>query len=158
MSKSEKFRHNTTVKYKENMLVVYNELGFEEVLLCEPENILSVEEIEEQPRRNFGCYYLKDKPLFFTPPNRSIFKINFVYSIEGKNVSLPNVIILKIFELMDKSENRELSAVVLEYLNSVADNYKRSIILYRNTGVNQRFFTLAKIDEIIKHLESLKVN
>jgi len=140
------------------MLVVYNELGFEEVLLCEPENILSVEEVETQPRRNFGCHYLKGTPLFFTPPNRSIFKINFIYSIEAKNVSFPHVIISKIFELMDKSENRELSAVALEYLNSIADNYKRSIILYRNTGVNQRFFTVGKIDEIIKHLESLKVN
>jgi len=140
------------------MLVVYNELGFEEVLLCEPENILSVEEAEAQPRRNFGCHYLKGTSLFFTPPNRSIFKINFVYSIEAKNVAFPHVIISKIFELMDESESRELSASALEYLNSIADNYKRSIILYRNTGVNQRFFTVGKIDEIIKHLESLKVN
>lgn len=139
------------------MLVVYNELGFEEVLLCEPENILSVEEIEEQPRRKFGCYYLKELPLFFTPPNRSLFNLNFVYGIEAKKISFPLVIISKIFELMEESGSKELGETALGYLNSIADNYKRSIILYRNTGVNQRFFTVGKINEIIQHLESLKV-
>ena len=153
------------------MLTIWNKFGLQEVLLCESENILSIEELH--------CGNIEDLILSFVAcykevyerPEFHLFALNFVYGIEPKPVSMPIEIMRVVmdsitFEVSTKDiRNGNLGAIIvsgnakkektLEYIDNVILEYKKSIIAYRNTGVNQNYFKVEKIKEIINDLKKL---
>lgn len=136
------------------MLVVYNEKGFEEVILCERENILSVESTHSITDKiyNFRIRAISDT---YTPPDYTIFTIHFVYGIAPKHISFPKEVINAIWDATSNGsiKNEKLN----QYIDELKNAYMKSVVAYRNTGANQRFFTVDKITKVIREINALKI-
>lgn len=135
------------------MLAVYNKDGFEEVILCERENILSVESTHSILDKIYEIR--NNQHPIYVAPDYTIFTINFVYGISPKSVSFPKEIISAIWDATDngKAKNEKLA----QYLDVLKNAYMKSVVMYRNTGANQRYFTVNEITQVLRDINALKI-